>query len=39
VIWTIGRNLPAESRLGSGFGAWGFAAGLAVMYLTGLVAL
>ena len=39
VVWTIGRNLPAESRLGSGFGAWGFAAGLAVMYLTGLVAM
>ena len=39
VVWTIGRNLPAGSRLGSGFGAWGFAAGLAVMYLTGLVAM
>jgi ZIP family zinc transporter len=39
VVWTIGRSLPAESRLGSGFGAWGFAAGLAVMYLTGLLAL
>src|ERR687891_10660 len=39
VVWTISRNLPAESRLGSGFGAWGFAAGLAVMYLTGLVAM
>jgi ZIP family zinc transporter len=39
VIWTIGRSLPAESRLGSGYGAWGFAAGLAVMYVTGLAAL
>ena len=39
VVWTIGRNLPSESRLGSGLGAWGFAAGLAVMYITGLLAL
>jgi ZIP family zinc transporter len=39
VIWTIGRSLPIEGRLGSGYGAWGFAAGLAVMYVTGLVAL
>jgi ZIP family zinc transporter len=39
VIWTISRTLPAESRLGSGYGAWGFAAGLTVMYVTGLAAL
>ena len=36
VIWTITRSLPKDSGLGSTFGALGFAAGLAIMYVTGL---
>jgi zinc transporter ZupT len=36
VVWTIGRSLPREGSLGSGFGAAGFMVGLLVMYVTGL---
>jgi zinc transporter ZupT len=36
VIWTITRSLPKDAGLASSFGALGFAAGLAIMYVTGL---
>ncbi|MGH2806381.1 MAG: ZIP family metal transporter [Actinomycetota bacterium] len=36
VIWTITRSLPRDAGLASSFGALGFAAGLAIMYVTGL---
>jgi zinc transporter ZupT len=36
VIWTITRSLPRDAGLASSFGAVGFAAGLAIMYVTGL---
>ena len=36
VVWTVGRSLPTGHGLGSAFGAAGFAAGLLVMYVTGL---
>ena len=38
VLWTIGRHMPGDRTLSSGPGVFGFAAGLAVMYLTGLFA-
>jgi zinc transporter, ZIP family len=37
VVWAILKGLPAEARLSSAVGAAGFAAGLIVMYLTGLL--
>jgi zinc transporter, ZIP family len=36
VIWTITRSLPRDNGLASSFGALGFAAGLVIMYVTGL---
>jgi ZIP family zinc transporter len=37
VVWTIGRSMGRERGLTSSFGALGFVAGLAVMYVTGLL--
>ena len=37
VVWAILKGLPAEARLSSVVGAAGFAMGLLVMYLTGLL--
>jgi zinc transporter ZupT len=37
VVWAILKGLPAEARLSSLVGAAGFAVGLLVMYLTGLL--
>ncbi|MGH2748964.1 MAG: ZIP family metal transporter [Actinomycetota bacterium] len=37
VVWTIGRSMGRERGLNSGVGALGFVAGLAVMYVTGLL--
>lgn len=37
VVWTIGRSVGRERGVTSGVGALGFVAGLAVMYVTGLL--
>lgn len=37
VVWTITRSIGRERGLASGVGALGFVAGLAVMYVTGLL--